>query len=305
MNVLSHEQFEKAKTFVYEKGRPLDRAWLAYHFENGSKENVLRELEKYQNQDGGFGNKLEPDFFLVESSPMATSVAFQYLTAMMIPSHHPIVQKGMAYLIDSYDDKRGRWTSIPQAVNNVPHAPWWHFDEVEGRVPVEKYWGNPVAELTGYLRYYADLVPQQLVQQLTERCLQHFSDMTVFEMHEVLCYVSLANHVDTDDRHMIIGKIHDHLFELVEADSDKWDGYGMPPQTLVHSPQSPFFEPLAESIDQNLDYVIAQQTEQGSWEPTWAWGQYEQDWLQAKEWWKSRITVDTLIQLHRFGRLHV
>lgn len=36
--------FEKAKTFIYRNARPLDLARFQYHFENGSKENVLHVL---------------------------------------------------------------------------------------------------------------------------------------------------------------------------------------------------------------------------------------------------------------------
>lgn len=46
---------EKAQEFIYRNARPLDLARWNYLFENGDKENVLKILSSYQNEDGGFG----------------------------------------------------------------------------------------------------------------------------------------------------------------------------------------------------------------------------------------------------------
>ena len=43
--------FEKARTFMYRNARPLDLARFQYHFENGSKQNVMNVLSYYQNDD--------------------------------------------------------------------------------------------------------------------------------------------------------------------------------------------------------------------------------------------------------------
>ena len=43
--------FEKARDFIYRNARPLDLARWQYHFENGSKEAVLKALSYYQNAD--------------------------------------------------------------------------------------------------------------------------------------------------------------------------------------------------------------------------------------------------------------
>lgn len=45
--------FEKARKYIYRQARPLDLARWQYHFENGTKENVLVALSIYQNNDGG------------------------------------------------------------------------------------------------------------------------------------------------------------------------------------------------------------------------------------------------------------
>ncbi|MCI8361096.1 MAG: hypothetical protein HFE86_07155 [Clostridiales bacterium] len=57
---MSNQLFEKAKAFMCRNARPLDLARFQYHFENGSKENVLRVLSYYQNADGGCGHAIGP-----------------------------------------------------------------------------------------------------------------------------------------------------------------------------------------------------------------------------------------------------
>ena len=63
---------EKAREFIYRNARPLELAQWQYHFENGSKENVLAVLSFYQNKDGGFGHALEADSWNPNSSPVQT-----------------------------------------------------------------------------------------------------------------------------------------------------------------------------------------------------------------------------------------
>lgn len=64
-----------AKQFVLQNARPIDLAVYKYFFENGSNKTVIEELLKYQNQDGGFGNGLEADYWNPNSSPIATNDA--------------------------------------------------------------------------------------------------------------------------------------------------------------------------------------------------------------------------------------
>ena len=71
--------FEKARTFIYQNARPLDFARWRFHFENGSVDDVIQILEAYQNEDGGFGNALEPDCWNPNSTPIATWFADEVL----------------------------------------------------------------------------------------------------------------------------------------------------------------------------------------------------------------------------------
>lgn len=55
------ERYDLARNFPKNHARKLDLALSEHEFESGTMDAVLKELKKYQNDDGGFGNALEPD----------------------------------------------------------------------------------------------------------------------------------------------------------------------------------------------------------------------------------------------------
>ena len=73
MNRLSRADFDRAKRFISAHARPLDRSLFVYHFQSGPADDVMAELVRFQNEDGGFGRGLEPDFRLGASSALATT----------------------------------------------------------------------------------------------------------------------------------------------------------------------------------------------------------------------------------------
>ena len=80
MNKLSAERFSKARDFIVERARPLEKALYRFHFESGAKEDVVHEVRAYQNADGGFGHALESDLRTPESSVICTVRGVQLLT---------------------------------------------------------------------------------------------------------------------------------------------------------------------------------------------------------------------------------
>ena len=84
MKKLSKTNFQKVVNYIKRNGRELDQRLFSSYFENGTKEDVLKELKKYQNNDGGFGHGIEPDFRSPSSSPIATTMAIEYLEKIRV-----------------------------------------------------------------------------------------------------------------------------------------------------------------------------------------------------------------------------
>jgi len=289
MILMQKDKFVLAKDFIKTKARPLERALLQYEFENGRKEDVIVELEKFQNNDGGFGNGLEPDFRVQTSSALATSVALQTISYIKLDSDYDIVKKAINYLVDSYNHDSIGWDKVPKEVEQSPRAPWWNYQEPR------KDWGNPNAEILGYFYEYRNLVPNSLLQILTDKAIHHFNNLNEYEFHEILCYVRLAERVDSSILPSFGGKLKEALNICVERDKDKWAEYTLQPIQVVQSPTSMFYPYFEHVMNDNLQFIINSQTERGSWEPSWSWfGQYEDTWEMAKVEWEGVLTLGNL-----------
>ncbi|NLY52402.1 MAG: hypothetical protein GX063_05775 [Firmicutes bacterium] len=120
------QSFLKARRWVKRNARPLEAARWEYTFENGTKERVLEILAAYQNEDGGFGHGIEPDFWLSASSPMASWAAARILLEVKAGPDLPMVQALADYLCRT-QQPTGTWPAVLPDNNAFPHAPWWHW----------------------------------------------------------------------------------------------------------------------------------------------------------------------------------
>lgn len=303
MKQLTQAAFQSAKNFIMEQGRALDQKRFEFHFENGSADAVLAALSPYQNDDGGFGHSLEPDLRTPASSAIATTIGFQILREIQAPASHTLVQKGIQYFIDTYDESHQVWHIVPPEVEDAPHAPWWTYEsspESFGRFLV-----NPRAEIVGYLQEFSDGVPVPLLKTLTDVVLAHLDSLPdEMEMHDTLCFVRLAGTEALPNRDKIWAKLARTAAHGVARNAEELTGYVLKPLWLVPSPESPLAARLQDEVAMNLDFEIEQQGEDGSWSPNFSWDdQYPEAWQTAKKEWQSRITVDTLKTLKDFGRI--
>ena len=293
MTKLSEVQFEKAKSFIQSKARKLEIARFELEFEKGSKENVLQQLLRYQNEDGGFGNGLEPDFRCKESSALATSIGLNYLSKAGIDEKNEVVQKAVKYLLTTFNKERMGWQIVPREVESAPRAIWWNYSE-------DWAWGNPTAEIIGLLHHYKGLVPADFLRDLTKYAIDYVNDLTEYENHELLCILKFAKELPVEEYGLISNKLVEMVKANVTVDPDKWDSYCLLPIQVVNSPRSDFYELFSDSIPANLDYLVEKQTTDGCWEPTWAWGQFEEEWETAKVEWSGCLTLDYLKVLKAF-----
>lgn len=119
---------EEARTFVARRGRDIDRARFAYHFGDGSLDELLDALGRYQNDDGGFGRDLEPDIRGQASNPFATELALTVCLWAGAPSDHPLLERTLEYL-ERTQSEDGDWRFSYEA-RAGQMAPWfaaWEF----------------------------------------------------------------------------------------------------------------------------------------------------------------------------------
>jgi hypothetical protein len=153
----------------------LPQRWIDA-FEGPGPSGVVQAFSAYQDPAGGFGHNLEGDFMLPASSPVTTSVAFQILSNLGATADQPLVQRGIAYLPETYLLQRPGWLTIPPLVNEYPHASWWHFQPELGGTVIDHSWGNSTAELVGCLVCFHDLLPAEVLDSMFAPLLGHTLD---------------------------------------------------------------------------------------------------------------------------------
>ncbi len=297
--LLTRGKFHQACEFVRNHARILDKKLLEYHFENGSKNEVLRALAKYQNPDGGFGNAIEPDFRLEASSPMATSVGLQYCVEIEVDPEDIIVQSAIKYLVSTYQSDGGFWPFAFMDVNEEPHAPWWHADEITS--PPEAKWPNPNAELVGYLNKYATHVPEEARSLVNRRVLLNLDSSKYIEglLYNVICWNRACHYLPESLGMKAEDKIERTLRRISPLNEETLREIRI--FSLAPDPESIMYRLFPDTVHVFLDSEIERQSDDGGWWPTWEWGQYEAVWSIAKEEWAGKITVQCLKALKEYN----
>jgi hypothetical protein len=291
---LSAEQWNKAKAYIQQNARSLEQKLFSYYFEEGSKEEVIHELSCYQNTDGGFGNSIEPDFRLEISSPLATTIGLQHAKELKLPASHPIVHKAMKYLHNAYDEEINGWNAVPEEVNSVPHAPWWHFEPEKGHCGVQTNWANPNAEIVGYFHRFQPEHPR--LSEWTDRAFNKLRKLTKpIEMHDFLCYERMLYEVSGDTKSTLFKILSSNVRSTVCTDPSSWNEYVAKPLQVASGPSSPFYDSLKNEIQMQLDWERESQHHDGFWQPIWSWfGHYEETWPVAESEWRGILTLGML-----------
>ena len=283
---LSKDAFSRAEEFINSNARRLDTRLFEYHFRGCPKDDVLSELKKYQNSDGGFGNAIEPDFRLSTSSAMATSVGLQYCVEVNADSDDEVVKSAIKYLVSTFNTEHAYWPRTSIEVNDEPHAPWWHVEEI--KPPAEPSWANPNAELLGYLHRFKEHVPSELLVKANKRALDNLNHLDTIE--SLYCYMNWERayqSVPEPLKPLISEKIANTLRTL----EPKPETLGEIRVFWIAPTQDSFLLNLPGYVHWLYDLEINRQHADGGWWPTWSWGQYEDVWPIAKKEWAGKITT--------------
>ncbi len=328
MTLLLTSAFDRAAEFIATSARPLERAQFEYHFGSGTVASVLKELGKFQNEDGGFGHGVEPDVRMPHSSPfvssvafqvieelsvpsshqmvrdgITSSVAFQVIEELSVPSSHQMVRDGITYFERTYDESIVGWDPTGPGVDEHAHAPWWNYTPVGvGLTALQR--SNPGAEITGYLHLYNDSATDGFVQKVIKSALETFDELPDgMEVHSMLCFARLAEMAPAHVGERLLPGLHRGVHLVTGRSADDWKAYGVRPLSFAENPESLLARELGDAIQAQLDFEIDSQSEDGSWKPNWAWGQYEDDWALAKIEWSGYLTLRNLLALKAWGRI--
>ncbi|WP_353093352.1 hypothetical protein [Tissierella praeacuta] len=305
MQKLSKEAFNEIKAYMNAGIRPLEKAIFNYYFNDSNGEDILDMLEEFQNPDGGFGKGIEPDFKLVDSSPMATSIGLRYLNILSNSDRaQRMIGKAIEYLELAFDRERKGWYSVPNIVNDYPHAPWWDYRDDIGMTVIDYSWGNPTAELIGYLYKYRKYLTKLDIFSLINYAIDNLNKRREFNSeHEIFCYIRMYNNLSDEFSTQIEDTLKIAISQLINVNEDEWTEYVPMPLKFIEFDSDNFFGIDIEFINKNLDYVIANLEENKKILPTWEWNDYLDEWEIAKTEWTGNLTLKALLSLKKFNRL--
>jgi len=285
--------------------RELERALYDYYFHHEDVSCIIEPLKFYQNEDGGFGKGIEPDFWLRDSSPMATSIGLKYLRLVdHLVEGKEMIKRAVNYLENSYDEERKGWLCVPESVNDYPHAPWWTFDKDKNMTIIDQNWGNPSAELIGYLYLYKKYVEKLNVQEMIDQAIHHYNDSSDYESeHEVYCYIRLYNNIDKQNKIKLEAQLKHAINNLINPKMEEWVSYVPMPLNFVEEDSENLFDMKIKDITANLNFFVELLEEKEQIEPAWMWNDYLESWQEAKKQWTGILTLETMLKLRKFDRI--
>lgn len=307
MKGMSKDLFDQVNSYMNKEARPLERSIFNYYFNESSENDILDSLEAFQNVDGGFGNGIEPDFKLAQSSPMGTSIGLRHLSRIDSSNRaHDMIAKAIEYLEMTFDSNRNGWYSVPSIVNDYPHAPWWEFKKDINMTVIDYSWGNPTAELIGYLYKYKEYLKKLDIYSLINHAISKLNERTDFKSeHEIFCYIHMYNTLDYEFSSQIEDSIKLAVSQLVNVNQSEWTNYVPTPLRFINMDSKNYFGIGEKFIEQNLDYLIDRIEKDGKMFPTWEWGQYLKEWETAKCEWTGILTLEALLSLLKFNRINI
>lgn len=257
---------------IQKYGRPIEKIKLLQILEGNHEHQLLDELSKYQNEDGGFGHGLEPDNLDPNSSPLQTWCAINYLREIKFDQNHPLVIKLFNYLYQSFDHEIKRWPLYMKTVIDYPHAPWWNYKETN-----KEY--NPTASLIGFILKYApkDHIVYELGLSIKDDAIQYLIDLNIYmDMHELKCFIEMIHDLkDVDNGSLMIAAeeaILKRIDQTLEKDPQKWfKSYGAKPSYLIPYPNSIGFDLYRDLRNQEIQLLLDNRNEEGLWTPPFTW----------------------------------
>lgn len=314
MKILSSEEFEEIRNWMYRNARPLEMALWKYLFEGGEKETFLQVLSCYQNKDGGFGKGVEPDCWNQESSPYAAQAVIRILRTAGIlekmESTNPILQGILRYLESGvYSDGEGWYFSIPSN-DNYPRAPWWTFNEEQNRLQSMGITaglcafilscGEKNSPIYKKAYEYTALILKKAASA------EEFGEMGIGNISLLLEAVErngLAGEIPCDG---LAEWLREAANRSIERDPEKWQYYTSRPSDFIQSPDSPCYRGNEEIVEKELDYTLETRNPGGVWDITWSWfdltEQYPEEFAVTKNWWKAWKAIEKVRFLKNFGR---
>lgn len=282
--------FNQAENFVWRHGRLLERRVFEYIFQGGSKNNVLTSLKAYQNDDGGFGNAIEPDLRAPDSHPLYMEFALRVLYDCKIRDEE-LSQRACEYISKNADLQKGI-PAIFSSSANYPRAE--HWNNLSSTEPSF----SRLTGLVGLLSWQG--IEDSWLDKATEICLHDISSRIYDDAHTILTsFLLLESLPQTEYIQGLYKKLSKELItsRFMRLDATSTD-YGLSPLEFAQSSDSYCRGIFSdETILDHLKVLESLQDDDGGWQIEW-----EPPGETARLEWRAYKTLKSLMILKSYNK---
>jgi hypothetical protein len=288
------DAFAAGDRFLLNQARLLERRVFATCFLGQPAARVVDALRGYQNDDGGFGQALEPDVRCPASLPIFVETAFAALATAGAVDHDMAI-RACDFLARTAEqaDAGGAVPPAFPVIESFPRAAHWTEWTYQPGL-------NPTAGLVGLL--YQLGVEHPWRSAGAAYCWQQIESgdlpADAHVLKEVLVFLEHAPDRDRADRHAAALTSDLASIPLFHLDPDE-PGYGLSPLDVAPQPTSRWRRLFTEvQINAHLDRLQKDQQADGGWPITW-----EPPSPAAVAEWRGVVTLHALRTLTSYGRL--
>jgi hypothetical protein len=216
-----------------------------------------------------------------------------------------MLDKTIDYLENTFNYDEHRWYAASSKVNEYPRAPWWDFDEEKNMTVIDYSFGNPTAELLGFLLEHKDKLKEINIEEEKDYTIKKFVDKENYNSeHEVYSYLRMYNKLSDEDKKIIKPYLDEAIMSLVTYDQAKWGEYvPQPVHFLQIVDDKEYFGIKREELLKNLEYISQNIRKDGYMKINFEWGRMPKDFEKAKKEWIGVFTLQALLALDKFNYL--
>lgn len=299
--MLKKQQLEQIENWLMNNARPLEIAKWNLLWKKGTAENLIREMEKYQNPDGGFGNGFEPDILTPQSSAISSAEAIFMAYEYGLDLSDNWSKKLMEWFQRTVSKTPSFWEAVPPSIEDYPHPPWWNYRQDTEFSP------NPCAIASSMFLRFGTHSQKELGEEVAERCIDFLLKDKNYYDHDTYCLQKLFLALMEKNSSLVTGKVIAAMKERVikgaSTDRKQWMEYVSQPLDMVDGRDSYWYGCIEDKVSDNLNYWEETLTTDGCWLPNFSWGVDTEISSSVTKQWTGCLTVKRIRILKSFGRV--
>ena len=301
MNILTKKHIDRIDQWMQSHSRPYDLAKWNYLVHNGSKDDIVLQMLKYQNPDGGMGSGFEPDVICPKSAAIPTAEAIFQAYEYDLDLNTDWMKRILSYFEQSVQKIPKYWEDCPKEAMDYPHAPWWSYQ------PCTVFNPNPCGAVASAMIRYGTESQKQLGYRIADDCLKLLISDDFCGDHDTLNMLALVEQLISIGSPLVTDAVMTamkrRILENTCFDTQRYHEYVFTPLDFVTIPDSIWYDTVGHGIDATFDFWFDSMNADGVWNPNFSWGIDSDISRQVTTYWTGYVTVKRVKILKNYNRI--